>query len=298
MTNPEIARKFRRMIDPTYNGTLSRRLVEFDYTAFHVLTTGFEARDPDYMRLARLDMHSYVTAHMIKHPDRERLIALPDEELRERLSEIKEEKRPEFKTLRTKFIRNKQAKPLILGIGFGLGVNHAYEMNQEYFASVGEVRNIHSLLKSLFPKVFRWQDATRAKAHQQGYLRSLHGYIRWFWDVYRPDPKNRGRMIPGDDAEKCIAFLPANDAFGHVDDVEIVLNESGLDEKYGLINDIHDALLFDCHLDFVDECVFVVKRIMEMPSKVLIDPVVAPGGLWCGVEAAVGENWAEMKVVH
>lgn len=299
----ELAKAFRAMIIPTPGHTL----VEFDYTAFHVLTTGFEAQDLNYMRLARLDMHSYVTAHIIRHPLRDKLVELPDAELAHILGEIKEEKRPEYKDLfrvpgmgmvGTNFIRNKQAKPLILGIGFGLGDVHAYELNQEYFSGIGEVRVITRLLKHLFEPVFRWQDDTRAEGHRRGMLDTKHGYMRWFPDVYHPDPKNRERLVPGADAEKVIAFRPANDAFGHVCDVEIELGERGWDEKYWLINDIHDALIFDCPNRYVDECLENVGWLMVQPSKVLVNDAV-PGGLWCGIEAAVGkESWARMEKVE
>lgn len=413
--DPKLGKRFRKMIIPR-PGHL---LVEADYTAFHALTTGFEAQDLGYMRLARLDIHSYVTAHMIRDPDRDKLITLPDDELGDRLNWIKEEKSPFYKSKQTNFIRNKQAKPCIaegqlvltnhglipiervslahmvwdgvefvphdgvvaqgikdviehdgllatpdhevylntggtvslyeakqsnaklakawtetqsrvgsgsrmrvydilnagprsrfmvsgklvanciLGIGFGLGDKHAYEMNEEYFSSIKEVTAIKQLLKGLFPKVFQWQDKVRLEAHDLGYLTTLHGYIRYFWDVYRWDPKRR-ETVPGEDSERAIAFRPANDAFGHIKDTKLRLArrpEGNLLREYGFINPMHDAILFDCPVDRVEECLRTVKWEMERKSEILKN-IVVPDGLWCGVETMVGPNWAEMKVVH
>jgi hypothetical protein len=36
---------------------------------------------------------------------------------------------------------------------------------------------------------------------------------------------------------------------------------------------------------------------MTAPSKVLVDPISAPGGLTCDVEFSVGQNWQEMSGV-
>ena len=40
-----------------------------------------------------------------------------------------------------------------------------------------------------------------------------------------------------------------------------------------------------------------MKEILERPSEVLVDPIVAPGGLYCAVEAKIGPNLAEMRKI-
>lgn len=123
-------------------------------------------------------------------------------------------------------------------------------------------------------------------------------------------------MVPGDDSEAAIAFLPANDAHQHLKDAMIRLGlvemERGptghpLDwkvtaapgspaERFGLINMIHDAVLFDCPKGEVAECARVVKAEMEKPSEILVNPV-APEGLWIETDVSVGEDWAHMDEV-
>jgi DNA polymerase I-like protein with 3'-5' exonuclease and polymerase domains len=100
---------------------------------------------------------------------------------------------------------------------------------------------------------------------------------------------------PGDDSEAAIAFLPANDAFGEIKDRMLTIAEKGLDERFGLVNTIHDSLLFECPEALMTEAAQTIRGIMETPSKVLVDPVVAPGGLSVEVDIQVGPDWGNMK---
>lgn len=276
----KLASSFRRIIEarPGY------RLIEGDFSSFHVLTTGFESRDADWMRMARLDMHSYVAGILLKHWTPE-VKHESDDSLLERFKWLKSDPA-------RKYVRDKQSKPSILGIGFGQGAKRLSDENPETIPNKKKAQELLDLLRALFPRVFKWQSEVRDLAHRQKYLRSRHGWMRWFWDVYRWS-EGRGYM-PGDDSEAAIAFLPANDAHCHLKDCLRRLNDRGLLDRYGFINTIHDSIVFECLAEMADECYHEVRQEMERPSTVLIDPLVAPGGLWVGAEFKWGQNWAEM----
>lgn len=265
-----------------------RKIVEFDFKAFHVLTTGYFAESANYMRLARLDMHSFVAGHFAKCWDAEKLFGEPDEELRAKFKWFKSD--PERKV-----IRDKKAKPSILGIGFGLGVRKLYDMNRESFSSESEARRVREIIEHLFPEVFRWQDRIRQQAHDQTYLRSPFGGIRWFYDVYQWSSKMH-KWAGGDQSEQAIAYLPATAAFGHIRDRLKEIDQLGYAERYGLVNNIHDAASFIVRDEDVDECLRQCYDVLVAPSKVLVNKV-APGGLWCDVDGSVGSNWSEMTEV-
>jgi DNA polymerase-1 len=262
------------------------KLVEIDYSSFHVLTTGYEAKDPVYYRMARLDPHSFLASYM-RSVNRPIDPSLPDEQILRLTSEIKKE----FKS-----VRNNQAKPGILGYGFGLGINNFYNQNIEHFRNRAEAQEVYDLLDRLFPVAKKWRDQIRKQAHSQGYLISKHGYIRHFHEVYKWDPKRQG-LVPGNDSEAAIAFLPANDAFGHIKEAMLRVEEMGANERYGFVNQIHDSLMFCCPDRLVMECLKVVSREMLRPSTYLADPILCPEGLWCGVEAGVGQCRAAMEGV-
>jgi hypothetical protein len=271
------------------------KIVALDYKAFHVLTTGFEAKAATWMRLARRDMHSFTTGMFIGEPW-EKWLDLGDDELDEVLGMIKGQKTARYKELGTNFIRNRKAKPAGLAIGFGAKEAKIFDLNQESFANVGEVKKFFTLLKTLDPRVFKWQQEIRWECHNtnKGFLKSNFEYIRWFHDVYRWDSRKQDH-VPGEDHEAVVAYKPSNDAFGIKKDVELWLGAEGLDEKFGFANDIHDELWFHCPDRYVEECTHRVREKMMEPNRRLIDPILAPIGLWCEVEASVGPSWGEME---
>jgi uracil-DNA glycosylase family 4 len=309
-----LADKFRKTIAASSN----KVIMEFDYTGFHALMLGFEAECESYMRLSRLGIHDYVAAWIVKpkinkQNNKEHFEYLEDLNLwlnydnnllSEKLSWIKNN---------YKMVRNSQAKPAVHGIGFGEGVNKLYQLNRHSFNSVREVQKLQDLLKSLFPEIFDYQIKIRELAGKQGYLVSRFGYIRRFYDVfdYRiiKEPRNPkwGEVIyqgkdgkwwskkPGMDSESCIAYLPSNNAFGLKKEKMRLIYDYDLDNKYGLINDVHDSLMFECPKEFVDEAALEIPKIMGSPSKHLVNRLTNNKGLHCDVEVKIGLNWAEMK---
>lgn len=263
-----------------------KTLLEFDYKSFHAQTLAFEAQDPAYLRLAKLDIHSYLTAHLVRHPERDSLLSLDDAILQVRLGDIRRQY-PE--------IRDQKAKRAILGYGFGMGWKKLYMLNQESFDSQGDAKRTIDMLNGLFPIANAWRNTIRLKAHEQGHLISRFGCIRWFWEVMK---WQEGKLVSGgDDSEAAVAFLPANDAFCHIKLALLRLEERGLLYRYGLINTIHDSLMFECPNGLVEEAIDMVRGEMVRPSEVLIDPVVAPGGLSVEVGVGRGRSWDKMESV-
>lgn len=279
----DLANMFRGMI----RASEGKVLLEFDYRSFHAQTLAFEAQDTEYLRLAKLDIHSYLTAHLVRHPNRDRLLTLPDEDLREALAAIKKQHQ---------FVRDYKAKRAILGYGFGMGWRKLYMMNREAFDTQADAKRTLDTLDGIFPKACAWRTAIRAKAHEQGYLLSRFGCVRWFWEVMKWN--GSGWEPGGDDSESAVAFLPSNNAFCHIKMAMLQLQQMQALEKFGLINQIHDALMFECPLALEQECIKNVKTVMEARSDVLIDPIVAPDGLSVEVGVNRGLSWDQMKEVR
>lgn len=290
MTTPkrraELANKFRQCIV----AESGHKLVELDYTAFHARTLGLAAQDAAYMKLAAMDIHSFVAGHMIKYPGIETALTLTDGDLKQLLEEIKS---------RHKNVRNFKAKPAILGIGFKMGKRRLYYENRDSYESEAEAGKLISLLHELFPNVFKWQDAICEKADKDGRLINSWGACRWFWDVMKWTRRD-GQWVKstGRDAEKATAYLPSSNAHFMLRDKLLQANSQGWLERYGLINVIHDAVLFHCPTNLVEECVYNIKALMEAPVLQMADPKVAPAGFTCGAEAMVGSDWSNMEEVH
>ena len=263
-----------------------RYLCEFDFSSFHAVTLGREAQSVSYVRLAKCDIHSFLTSHLIKQPIDSNL---PIEELKERLAWIKKN---------YKGIRDTKAKPSLLGIGFGLGATKLHHMNRDSIENVAEAKKLLDLIKALFPEIFKWQNFIREKAHKQTYLVSAWGGTRNFFDVYQFKKDNFGKwgMKPGLDSEKAIAFLPATSAFGMMRSKMQQLEAMGANQRFKLVNTIHDSLVYECKIKDLDYCVDIVSKVLTSPCKTLVDPIVCPEGLVVDIEVKYGLNWQDCEV--
>lgn len=315
----ELGKFVRGMITPRPG----HRIIEADFKAFHVLTTGFEAGDEKYMRLARLDMHSFIAAtQLLNLAKSHELLAMPDAELMKVLKSFRKDTTPRYHgpggiKVPFEYVRGKQAKPAILGYGFGMQPPRFYHENQEFLPSREFAFEVFAGLDREFPICCGWRKQIVQLADRQGgYLLSRHGFLRRFnccvdkfpvdadynprpGDVIRISPDGmRWCFAPGDDGEAIIAFLPANDAFGMIKECKLRMCERRLLGRYGLIIPIHDALVFECPDEYVQEALPVIKREMETPSEILILP--NGEGLWCEAELSInkpGLSWADMEDV-
>jgi len=280
-----LAKPIRRMIAAKSN----KILTEWDYKSCFVITLGFLAGDANYVRLGRLDMHSFVTGHVLKLWDGPSIMSESDDELRARFKWLKSN--PEWK-----HVRDARVKHAILGIGNGLKAKGLFEKHMEDFGSIKEAQKMLDVAEQLFPKVFAWHKTIQQKAHEQQFLRTDFGHIRRFYEVWRWDYK-KVSWGHGDQAEQAISFTLSNIAFGHIRENMKIVDRMGLAEKYGMCNNVHDSLMFHFPESMLEEHVVELYPILSAPSKVLRDPVMAPDGLWIDVECNAGKNWSEMSEI-
>jgi hypothetical protein len=288
--NVQNAPKHKKETADLFRGMVRARpghcLLEFDYKSFHVHTLAFEAQDEDLLRLARLDVHSFVTAHLLHLPGANECLAWDDDRLKVYLAGVKKAH---------KEVRDAKVKHAFLGYDNGMGWKKLYNQYQEFFASQGEAKRVMELLDQLFPKSKRYRERICQVAHEQGYLLSRFGCIRWFWEVFKWEG---GKFVSGgDDHEAALSFFTQNDAHCYLKDALLRLNEYGALDRYGFMNTIHDSLMFECPLELRDEAIRTVAEEMERPNVTLSDPLIAAGGLSVAVGVSVGDNWSEMKEV-
>jgi len=296
-------------------------LTEWDFKSCHIITLGFLAEDLNYMRLGRLDMHSFVAGHFLKLWDGFKIFNESDDELRARFKWLKSD--PVRKR-----VRDDQAKHGILGIGNGLRAKGLYERYMESFppspcldcqgrgtdagvrglrkcrscAGVGQqsgqrtAEAVLEVAEALFPRIFQYQEAQRKEAHESQRLVTPFGYARRFYEVYRWDGK-RNAWGHGDQAEEAVAYRLANIAFGHIREKLKELHHADLDRKYGLFNNVHDSFMFHFDESLLAEHIAEVRPLLTTPSTVLRHPTICPEGLVIDVEGAYGHNWGEMTEI-
>lgn len=313
-----VIRDLRRMV----RAKPRKLITELDYKSCHVITLGFLARDPNYTRLGRLDIHSFVAGHYLNHWNGREIFNESDEQLLARFKWLKSD--PE-----RKLVRDDQAKHGILGIGNGLQAKGLFERYVDSFpprrctrCNGGRVAGVRAgttkkcdrcngsgwqrgieiaeeileICRLLFGPVFAYQEATRKEAHERRILRTPFGHIRRFYEVFRYDGK-RAQWIPGDQFNEAAAFPLANIAHAHMREAMKTLRSEGISREYGMCNQVHDALYFHHDENRLDDLLRDVYPVMRAPSKILVDPISAPNGLWIDVEASTGPDLYERSDV-
>lgn len=311
----ELAHKMKAMII----ATPGRKMVSFDWKSCHIITLGFEAQDADYIRIGRIDMHSFFAlVGMLRLERADRVLSLSDLEIRDLLCWWKKSERtfPDYAGRTFQRIRDEIAKHAILAYGNGQQPRGLFLRNPQAFPTEKDAIRCQDMLDGLYPKLQKFKSRITLEADTRAALVSRFGSIRRFFDVFHRRPvadnyqprfgqrvwvnKTTGQkwaLTPGDDHEAAIAFHIQADALGIKRETMVRLGEAGLDEEYGLIDEIHDDLRFECEVGKLDRMIPDVKARMESPSPKLIDPEVAPGGLWVGVDVAVGNSWADLEKI-
>ena len=157
-----------------------------DFSGIEAVLVGWEAGDPNYVRLARRDVHSFYTAYAIHALEPKRFLAndLPllswdDDKFFTRLGEIKKE---------FGWDRNNLYKHLIHAINFGqekkgaqATIYKATNVNHEV-SVLGKLMGLYR--EDLFPLIPKWQLETQRRADRDGYLRNAFGYVHHFFSVF------------------------------------------------------------------------------------------------------------------
>lgn len=284
-----IGQRFRKIV----KAPPGRCVVEFDKSAFHAVIMGFEAKDPAYIRAAKLDLHTILTSYIVGQPID---LNWSETHIKDAIKIIKKE----FKQ-----VRDSQAKPTGLGNQLGLGSTKLFYMNKTYIDSQGvrqvgipsisRAKHLQEILKGLFPKVDKAKERFKEEAHYKSYLLSEYGAIRWFYDVLRWDWTSR-RMKNGSEAEEAIGHKVQAPAFGHIHSEIIDMGEnSEILQEHWFANTVHDSVVLFPEIDKRERCIEEVLSFMTKPDKVLQDSICAPDGLVVDVDVMAsceGGNWA------
>jgi len=249
-------------------------LVEADYRAIEAVLTGFYAGDDQYIRAAKLGVHSILAAHILQHPIRDSWHLVSHEA--EVLAGIRDIKK-QFKDIYD------QAKTIVHLSNYKGSARRIKIEYPELFNSVAEAEKLQRLyFTTIATKVEAWHSHVVSTAAGQSYLDNAFGYRHYFYDVLRYDGTY------GTDAKKALAFLPQSTAAAIIK--EAILRLAAKDVyRRAMRWQIHDALLFELPNDrLLDARIGTIVAEMTRPIPQL-------NGLSIDVEVTVGENWGQMK---
>lgn len=301
------------------------RLLEVDFSGIEAIKVGERARDPDYIRLAKLGVHSGLASYVLGKPfDRSWLKERP-RDLKAYFDEIKYGEPVTYD----------RSKRFVHGKAYGLTVYGMVLQFPELFPNLDVARKYERIFNELAPGVVKWQRQTQERAARQHYLGGAgdhpYGYRHWFWSVftykrinlaqyYRTiaeaeklglDPPvtiingQHFKISYGEDAKRALAFYPQSIAAGDLKEAEIALftpdSPSYIgDAYYGetpLRAPIHDSLLLEIPDRTWDS---TVERVcMEMLRPMGTQPIPAEWEMGAfltnNIAAKVGRDWEDME---
>jgi DNA polymerase I-like protein with 3'-5' exonuclease and polymerase domains len=305
--NPPLQQLPRPSKDPSAPGNLIRNLIVAreghtfiarDFSGIEAVLVGWFARLPDYIRLSKIDVHSFYTAYALNQLDGRvkandlPLLSWDDAKLTSRLAEIKTEFKED---------RNNLYKHLVHGGNFMQGPSGAAEkilLETGIVYPVTLVAKVMDIYKELFPGIGKWHRETLAQADKDGFLRNPFGYIHRFNRVYEWE-KVGGvwQKSNGPESNKVIAFLPQSTAAGIIKEAMIRLYFDHYESAGRYLRLlIHDELMSEVPLDRAGEVDVIMKLEMEQPIKVLPLPASYGMGpyLVINTESKKGSPWGKM----
>jgi hypothetical protein len=301
------------------------KLVELDWSGIEAVIVGWLSRDPDYIRLAWLGVHDFLTSHAVHKPAE---LSWPIDDLLRYFREIKKA-HPEERD---------QSKRMVHGTNYLETVGGIYKRFRKLFKSQREAEALQSLYYSIAPKLKPWQHATIELAARQNFLGGApkpdapfpyhpFSYRHEFYDIYSYRQitsseatayRRRGLTISeingrqyvvtfGNDARRAVAYGPQSIAAGIIRETSLRLYDPDQPNFVGdlfhgqtpLRAIIHDSFLNEVEDRFLDRLIERSCREMQrLMSELPLPPEWGLGShLQFGVEVKVGRDWASMEKV-
>lgn len=264
--------------------------LEADYSAIEAVQAGWFMQDPNYIRLAKLGIHAYLTSHLINHRVS---LSWSDADLGRAFQEIKDNYKGDYD----------RAKRVVHATSYGMTADGLVAYYPEIF-SRKSATELQGLFFELCPKLKSWQASVRNEAHKLHYLggtKHPFRYKHWFWEVF---VYQRGDWRRGKDANRVVAYLPQSTAAGVLYEAALALANPH-DKDY--IGDvyfgrtpiralIHDSILLEVPKAKID---YTAQRLISAMSRpVLQQPNPVHWGigpyLQIGVAVKIGKDWSRM----
>lgn len=269
---------------------------ERDYSGIEAVLVGWLAKSERYMRLAKLDIHSFYTAHAIGDKG-----LLPDEGMSD--SDLK------LCLAECKRVYKKQRQPyksVVHGSNYMEGpfmVQETLLKELHTIRPIKQIRRDQAVYFELFPEIKVWHERVtgalnngqgvvgateQENAHQRTWLRTPFGNQHHYYDVLAWD-KYGGHWQAkySSDAKRSIAFIPQSSARFVLTRAAQRLSQPVQDT---LRLFVHDSLLGLCKTAALAQCLHESKVQMEQPVPELANLIIH-------TEAKTGLNWGEMETV-
>jgi DNA polymerase-1 len=176
----------------------------------------------------------------------------------------------------------RQAKVLNFGLIYGMGT-----MGFARAAGVDRLRAREFITKYLadFYGVARYIDATKEKAHKEGFVETLFGRRRYLPDIFSTIPQMQAQ------AERMAINQPIQGTGADLLKMAMIkiydyMNENLPHDKARMLLQVHDELVFEIREDLINEIAPKFKELMESVYTLSV-PLT--------VDVKCGQNWQEVE---
>lgn len=304
----EIGQAFRKIIEARqpWNCDVEApegwEFIELDKKSFHVAMMGYVANSEKYIRFSQLDPHSIYCSYIVNGAFGIKPITMDqsDSDILEQCKFIKktykrlaEEGKKDYLD-----VRQKQAKPTVLGHQLGLGYRKLFWQNRRSIESEKRAKELQATLDAFDERVVQAKSDVKWNAHKRGFRMNEFGRIQWFHDVWSKTfnkKVNKWEMRDGSEARLPIAFAVQSTSFGMILEelFRILKRVRELDKPLGykiFRMSIHDSLVFLQRVEDRDLLLPIYLEEMKKPCKQLVNEATGPEGLRIDIEWSAGKN--------
>ena len=170
------------------------------------------------------------------------------------------------------------AKAINFGLMYGMG---AFGLARNLGISRGEAQDYIALYFSRYPGVRDFMERTRAQARELGHVETVFGRRLWLEYI------SRGTQAQRAGAERAAINAPMQGTAADIIKRAMVSVDGWLQEhreRALMILQVHDELVFECDVDFVDTLLAEATARMVAAAELRV-PLV--------VDSGVGDNWEQ-----
>lgn len=265
-----------------------------DFSGIEAQLVGVEAGDREFLRLAKIDIHSYFTGMNLVRMGKltkadEPSLSWSDKDLKAYGKEV----------IKARFNADRNVGKRCIHAGdYRVGPKKLQEEYPHWFPKVKDAAAVLHFFYEVFPAIDKWHERLCKQVDKDPFIKNAFGHGHRFYQVLQWEKVGtEWSWTYGEDAKRLIAFNPQSNA--------ALIGKRALKRCYYNYPDtvarwlrlfIHDEILTECPKNRADECDSILQFEMEREIPELrLDPGWGFGNyLRVESEGKRGDSWDSM----
>lgn len=284
--------KFQNLVKRMFVAGEGKTFWERDFSGIEAVFVGYNAGSATFYRLAKIDVHSYFTAHNLQRLGIITAADLPD------LGWSDIDLRSWGKEFKSRWPAERDVGKRCIHAGdYRIGSHKLSEEYPEWFPRPKDAAMVLGLFYEVFPEIEQWHKRICVQVDKSCNYRNAFGFVHRFYSVLKWERHgNEWDWSYGDDAKRLIAFGPQSEAAFVGKRALKVLHYEHEDIRPDLRLFLHDAILGETSKNRLEYVNNVVRSVMERPiPEMPLDPAWGMGThVQVMTDGKVGACWGGM----